>query len=396
MSPKSPSPFPLHGRYADGNRWEVLNGPGDARPTAMQIIKDEGLLLASDQGDNNNSNAAKGMNSLVDKVIFVTGASSGMGPHMVRALAATGATIYVGARDVEKAKRAIGDDLVVAGSDSNSSSSSSGQVHILHLDQADLSSVRRCADEFMALSTAVSHTNRPQLNILINNAAVMRTPEHVRTKDGHELQFQTNHLSHFLLFWLLRDVLLDSASQEFPSRVVSSTSAGHKYTQIDLDDLNLEQEGAYAPWRAYGQSKIANIYMTSHITRLYGDRNLYGFSATPGSFMSPNLQQHCTAEEMRMWQEDPRLRVFHASYEQACATAVYGAVAKEPLEYVRRQNAGRGPGGGTGLYLDGCSVAGPVPEDAVDLLEFGYAEWAFDPEKEARLWELSKKLVGVE
>ncbi|KXJ90805.1 hypothetical protein Micbo1qcDRAFT_195681 [Microdochium bolleyi] len=377
MALKSPEPFPLTGRYAAGNRWEVIRGPGDARPTALQIIEDEGLLLL----DENKKSC------LADKVIFVTGASSGMGPHMVRALEATGATIYVGARDTEKARLAIGEDIT---------GGSEARVRILHLDQADLSSVQRCAAEFREHVSAPSAAGAGpgRLNILINNAAVMRTPEQ-RTGDGHELQLATNHLSHFLLFWLLRDLLLASATAEFPSRVVNSTSAGHKYSQVDLEDLNLEKEGAYDPWKAYGRSKVANIYMTSQIERLYGAQHLHGFSASPGSFKSPNLQQHCTPEEMALWTTDPRLKVYFYNYEQACATAVYGAVAKEPVEFVVKQNSSRDKGDGTGLYLEGCAVAGPVPEDAVDLLEYGYSQWAFDREKEEKLWELSKKLVGV-
>ncbi|KAH7025147.1 uncharacterized protein B0I36DRAFT_251281 [Microdochium trichocladiopsis] len=381
MSFKSPSPFPLQGRYADGNRWETLRGPGDARPTALQIIKDEGLV-----------------SSLADKVIFVTGASSGMGPYMVRALAATGATIYVGARDIDKAKEAIGEDLIASNDDINGNDNGSGRVHILHLDQADLSSVRACVAEFIkhvaSSSSAQGKQKGPQLNILINNAGVMRTPEQ-RTKDGYELQFATNHLSHFLLFWLLKDIMLASATPEFPSRVVNTTSAGHKAAPLDLEALNPEKEGAYDPWIAYIQSKISNIYMASQITRLHGNQNLYGFSATPGSFVSPNLQQHCTPEELSGWKSDPRLAVSYYNYEQACATAVYGALAQEPINFVKAQNRGKGEAS-TGLYLEGSAVAGPVPKDAVDLLEYGHAEWAFDADKEAKLWNLSKKLVGVE
>ncbi|KAH7025917.1 uncharacterized protein B0I36DRAFT_375897 [Microdochium trichocladiopsis] len=348
---KSPSPFPLQGRYADGNRWETLRGAGDDRPTALQIIKDEGLVSA-----------------LADKVIFVTGASSGMGPYMVRAIAETGATIYVGARDVDKARKAIGEDLVAGGNNNGS-----GRVHILHLDQADLSSVRACA--------AIPR----RLNILINNAAVMRTPEHL-TKDGLELQIATNHLSHFLLFWLLKDVMLASATPEFPSRVVSITSAAHKFGPFS--DI-------YPSEKIYSQSKVSNIYMTSQITRLYGDQKLYGFSAASGSFVSPNLNQHSTAEEQSSWTSNPRLVVSLYSFEQACATVVYGAVAQEPVDFVKGQDRGKGEAS-TGLYLEGSAVAGPLPKDAVDFFEHGHTPWEFDADKEAKLWDLSKKLVGVE
>ena len=147
-----------------------------------------------------------------------------------------------------------------------------------------------------------------------------------------------------------------------------------------------------------GRSKVANIYMTSHITRLYGARNLYGFSAAPGSFRSPNLQQHCSPEEVHMMDTDPRLQVYFYNYEQACATAVYGAVAQEPLDVIRKRqdSGGKGEeGSSTGLYLEGSAVAGPTPKDAEISLEYGHAEWAFDAKKEAELWEASQKLVGT-
>jgi hypothetical protein len=133
----SHSPFQLTGRYASANKWESLNGPGDSRPTGLQIIQDEGLL-----------------NAWSDKVILVTGVSSGIGVETVRALAKTGATIYGTARDVEKATVALRDLL------------DTGRVKLLHMDQVDFGSVRTCADAFRRESKA--------LHIIINNAAVSR------------------------------------------------------------------------------------------------------------------------------------------------------------------------------------------------------------------------------
>ncbi|KAK7917218.1 hypothetical protein PG985_010826 [Apiospora marii] len=191
MSLVSRTPFQLTGRYADRNRWENLAGPGDSRPTGLQVVEDEGLL-----------DGAWGAN----KVCLVTGVSSGAGTETVRALAATGATVYGTARDLEKARAALGPELLAT-----------GRVHVLLIDQADLASVRRCAADFRERSD--------RLNVLVNNAAVMNTPQSF-TKDGFELQFGTNHLSHFLLFHELRDLLLASSTPAFHSRVVNVTSAG--------------------------------------------------------------------------------------------------------------------------------------------------------------------------
>lgn len=125
--------------------------------------------------------------------------------------------------------------------------------------------MRRCAAEFKAhvvtrttAAAAAAARKKPQLNILINNAAVMRTPErlvvpaaaaHGDGEEGLELQLATNHLSHFLLFELLKDSLLDSATAEFPSRMWSTRRRpGHKYSPLNLEDLQLKREGAYTSW----------------------------------------------------------------------------------------------------------------------------------------------------
>ncbi|KAJ5176082.1 uncharacterized protein N7482_001959 [Penicillium canariense] len=311
-------PFQLSGRYAERNRWEVLNGPGDSRATGNQIIQDEGLVGQWD-----------------DKVVLITGVSSGIGVETVRVLAQTGATIFGTARNLEKAE--VLSDLL-----------DTGRVKLLFMDQTDLSSVRACAENFLKESS--------RLNIIINNAAVMNTPE-----------------SHNLLETA-------RSTPTFRSRVISVSSAGHRFSPVPLDNINFE--GNYNGWLAYGSSKTANIYMTNQIERLYSAQGLHGYSVHPGAFVSPNLQKH-SQEEMKAVMEDKRAQAYLSSLEQACATTIYGAVSSE-LE-------GKG-----GLYLEGSSIAvHPTPSDG-DALEYGYGSWAFDEAKETELWKLSKSWVGVE
>ncbi|KAK6950906.1 hypothetical protein Daesc_007434 [Daldinia eschscholtzii] len=282
-------PFQLTGRYAERNKWEVLNGPGDSRPTGRQIIEDEGLVGA-----------------LGDKVILITGVSSGMGPETVRALALTGATIFATARNLDKAREALGPSLL-----------STGRVRLLFMDQTDLASVRKCAAEFRQQSGG-------KLHVLINNAGVMKTPES-RTKDGFELQFGTNHLSHFLLFYLLKDLMLASSTPEFHSRVVNVSSSGHRYGPVRFDNLNFE--GEYDGWAACTDLTQAKP-VASQIERLYGAQGLHGYSLNPGSFVSPNLQKFC-ADEMEAAKGNERVTRYFVNLEQACATSVYAAVSKE-------------------------------------------------------------------
>lgn len=128
-------------------------------------------------------------NKLGNKVILITGCSSSIGIHTARALYQTGATLYLIARDIQKAKTSLGDII------------GSSRVHFLHLDLTSLASVRSCAEEFKSKSSV--------LNILIQNAGVMACPED-RTADGFKIQFGSNHLAHFLLFYLLEPLLLAS------------------------------------------------------------------------------------------------------------------------------------------------------------------------------------------
>jgi NAD(P)-dependent dehydrogenase (short-subunit alcohol dehydrogenase family) len=343
MSLTSRNPFQLSGRYADRNRWEVLNGPGDSRVTAEEIVRDENLVDAWS-----------------DKTVLVTGVSSGIGVETVRVLALTGATVYGTARNLEKAREALGEELL-----------GTGRVHLLYMDNTDLSSVGSCADEFRKRSQ--------QLNVMINNAAVMNTPE-ARTKDGFELQFGTNHLAHFAFFWHLKDLLLASSTPPFHSRVVNVSSVAHRYSPVPFKNINWE--GNYSGWLAYGASKTANIYMATQIERLYGSQGLHGYSLHPGGFVSPNLQKFSQAE-MHALEGDDRAQRYLTNVAQASATSVYGAVSSE-IE-------GRG-----GLYLEGAAVVVEACPADGDAVEYGFGKWTFDQEAEEKLWELSKGWATVE
>ena len=126
-------------------------------------------------------------------------------------------------------------------------------ARIMELDLASLESVRRFAEDFKK--------NFSRLDLLINNAGVMMPP-YSKTADGFELQFGTNHLSHFALTGLLMDLIINTEN----SRVVNVSSASHKSGKIDFDDLDWEKR-TYKKMRAYGDSKIANIYFTYELQR---------------------------------------------------------------------------------------------------------------------------------
>ncbi|PQE05995.1 short-chain dehydrogenase protein [Rutstroemia sp. NJR-2017a BBW] len=304
-------------------------GPGDARPTAQQIIQDEGLE-----------------NALTGKVILITGCSSGIGIETARSLATTGATLYLTARNIDKAKTALGD------------LAQQSNIHFLELDLGSLSSVRSCAAEFLK--------NSPTLNILIANAGVMIPPEG-RTVDGFEIQFE-----------LLKDILIKSSTPELSSRVIMVASSGHRAAEVRFEDYNFEK--GYNPWEGYGQSKTAMIWTANEIERRFGGRGVHAWSLHPGAILT-ELGRHVDEEGQKQWALMEGMAEAVKSVEQGAATTVWAAVA-------------RGLEGRGGKYLEDCQVIGPLPEKA-GLLEPGYAAWVYDEEKAGRLYELSLGLVGL-
>ncbi len=178
------------------------------------------------------------------RTAIVTGANSGLGLETARALARRGAQVVLACRNPAKARSA---EQEIAGVSRNANA-----VSTLPLDLANLTSVRDFAASF--------RTRHGALDLLVLNAGVMATPES-RTADGFEMQLGTNHLGHFALGGLLLDALLATPG----SRVVTVSSSAHRLGRIDFDDLHSERR--YGPWRAYGQSKLANLLFTFELQR---------------------------------------------------------------------------------------------------------------------------------
>ncbi|KAL4862490.1 hypothetical protein BDV12DRAFT_202985 [Aspergillus spectabilis] len=286
-------------------------GPGDARPTASQIIDDESL-----EG------------KLSDKVILITGCSSGLGVETARTLFRTGATIYATARDITKAKAALNDIAESLNS---------------------LVSVHTCAEEFMSKST--------QLNILIENAGVMATPEG-RTADGFETQFVVNHIAHFLLFYHLQPILLASATPNSNSRLIILSSSGHRHSSLHFENINFDGE-EYDPWKAYGQSKTANIWMANEIERKYGAQGLHALSVHPGMIFT-ELGRHIPPEQTASIIQDNDVKKVSKSPQQGAAMTIAGP------------------------YDPASGYYGP-----------GYATWAYDAAGEKKLWEKTLQLLKL-
>ncbi|KAJ5759444.1 NAD(P)-binding protein [Penicillium odoratum] len=318
-------------------------GLGDARPTAIQIIKDEAM-----EG------------RLTNKVIVITGTSSGIGIETVRALGATGARLFLTARDLAKAKTALGDIFDAT------------KMELIHLDQTSFNSVRAAA------AAILSKTD--QITILITNAAIMAIQERQLTEGSYELQFTTNHLSHFLFFNLLKPALLAGSSADFQSRVVVVASAVPPVVTLNSSDNYHFQKGGYTPWGAYAQSKLANIYMANEIERRFGSSGLHATSLHPG-IIATGLAQHLPAEELGAMLQNEDMIKIQKSVEQGAATTVWAAISRE-LE-------GKG-----GLYLNDCAVAKCGEDDGNHAL-WMTSSCTYNVEDEARLWKDSLDMVGL-
>jgi NAD(P)-dependent dehydrogenase (short-subunit alcohol dehydrogenase family) len=327
-------------RYAAAHKQP--QGPGDARPTALQIIQDEGV-----QG------------KLQGQVIVITGTSSGLGIETARALAATGATLYLTARDLNKAKSALEGIF------------DPSRMELFEMDQASLSSVRAAA------AAILSKTSK--IHCLINNAGIMAIPDHRLTVNGHELQFGTNHLSHFLLFELLKPALLANASPTLPSRVVNLSSSSHNISGINDGNDYAFQSIKYDPNTAYGQSKTANIYMANEIERRYGASHLHATSVHPG-LIQTSLTRHMPPSA---FEGMDHLGPLMKNPEQGAATSVWAAVGKD-----WEQEGGK--------YLVDCAVAEPGSGGEDKIITPTYAAYAYDAEKEGKLWKDSLRLVGLD
>ncbi len=203
------------------------------------------------------------------KIVIITGANSGIGYEAARALAKKGATVMMACRNLEKgeaaAKAIIDEDPT-------------GQVVLLHLDLADLSSVRRFADEFKA--------RYDRLDVLVNNGGIMAVPKG-ETADGFEMQIGTNHLGHYALSGLLIEMLKTTQN----ARVVTVSSYAHVMGKINFDDLNSEK--SYQRWSAYGRSKLANVLFGYELQRRLAANGHPPISLVvhPG-YAATNLQQH--------------------------------------------------------------------------------------------------------
>jgi NAD(P)-dependent dehydrogenase (short-subunit alcohol dehydrogenase family) len=277
---------------------------------------------------------------LAGRSVVITGANSGIGRAAARALAGAHARVVLAVRDVEKGKAAA--------------VTMPGDTEVRQLDLASLASVRSFAAGWEG-----------EIDLLINNAGVM-VPPLTRTADGFELQFGTNHLGHFALTNLLLGHVV--------GRVVTVSSTGHRLGRIDFADLNWERK-PYRAWRAYGQSKLANLLFTSELQRRLSGAGsqVLAMAAHPG-YAATNLQFHSHRRWMDLISAVGN-RVLAQDEDGGALSTLYAAVADVP------GNSFAGPG----RFME--------QRGAPKLV--GRSSAAQDAAVARRLWDVSEELTGV-
>jgi NAD(P)-dependent dehydrogenase (short-subunit alcohol dehydrogenase family) len=287
---------------------------------------------------------------------IVTGASSGIGIETARALASAGADVTLAVRNVQTGTE-------VANGIAENLSQGTGGVQVARLDLADPASVA----DFV-------HTWAGPLHILVNNAGVMAPPQLIRTADGYELQFATNHLGHFALATGLHPWLATAAG----ARVVAVASIGHLFSPVVFDDLHYRFR-PYDQWTSYGQSKSANVLFAVGATDRWADDGIAVNALMPGNVASTALARHMSPGDLEAFGKQTELGLPPVkTIEQGAATSVLLAASPDV-------------DGVTGCYYEDCAPAQRVSERAGHT--GGVAPYVLDPDNAERLWRISEELT---
>ncbi|GLQ87293.1 SDR family NAD(P)-dependent oxidoreductase [Dyella flagellata] len=297
------------------------------------------------------------------KRVLITGVSAGLGVETARSLASHGAHVVGAVRNIAKAKGATQSVLADA--------KGSGGLELIELDLTSLASVRRCADQLLAKGE--------QFDLVIANAGIMACP-FGKTVDGFEMQFGTNHLGHFVLVNRIASLMKSG------SRLVNLSSAGHRYSDVNLDDPNFEHT-PYTEFEAYGRSKTANILFAVEFDRRHQQHGIRATAVHPGGIRTEltrhmdeaalqkrvdevNVQNKAAGQPLFQWK----------TVEQGAATTVWAAVVADADAV-------------GGRYCEDCHVAEVVRQES-GLMSAGVRPYALDAERAKALWAISEEMVG--
>jgi NAD(P)-dependent dehydrogenase (short-subunit alcohol dehydrogenase family) len=278
---------------------------------------------------------------MTGKTCLVTGANSGIGKEIARGLAAEGSRVLMVARDRERGEAARAEVV---------SSTGHQAVELLVCDLSSQRQIRELA------TTVVDRSDR--LDVLVNNAG-LTLGKRILTEDGIETTFAVNHLAPFLL----TNLLLEKLKATTPSRIVTVASDAHRGAMIDFDDPG--GANGFSAWRAYGQSKLANILFTRELARRLRGAGVTATCLHPGVVRTGFGRQGPAF--IRIGTKIAGM--FLLSPKKGADTAVWLASSPEV-------------DGASGGYYEKRRLTDPSPA-------------ARDPEAATRLWGLSEQITGV-
>lgn len=281
------------------------------------------------------------------RIAIVTGSTSGLGKEAARVLALKNAEVIMAVRNTVKGEE-VAEEIKKSAADA--------KIVVMELDLGSLKSVKAFSDAFSK--------KYKRLDILINNAGVMMCP-YSKTEDGFEIQMGTNHLGHFALTGHLMPLLKKTPD----SRIVATSSIAHRNGSIDFSDINWESRD-YKTGKAYGDSKIANLYFAYELAKKISVNGSYPkvTSAHPG-WTATELQRHSGV-----------FKFLNKIFAQDLSMGTLPTL-----------RAATDPGAETGDYFG--------PSGMMEMR--GYPEkvksndLSHDEDKAARLWELSEEMTGV-
>ncbi|MFO0890101.1 MAG: SDR family oxidoreductase [Isosphaeraceae bacterium] len=277
-----------------------------------------------------------------EKVCLVTGATRGIGLVTACELARLGASVIGVGRSDETCEAATRQVREQTGSAS---------VRYLAADLSSQAEIRRLAAEVLE--------STPRLDVLVNNAGAIYLTRQ-QSVDGFELTFAVNHLAYFLLTNLLLDRLRASA----PARIVSVASAAHQGTSLDLEDLDATS-GRYSGWRAYQQSKLANILFTRELARRLEGSGVTANALHPGYVKT----QIFRVEGVAGWMLRRAADLFAISPEKGARTSIFLATSPEV-------------DGVSGQYFVRCRAVPGSPQSR-------------DPTAAQKFWQASEQFTGL-
>lgn len=277
---------------------------------------------------------------LSGKNILITGCNSGLGKYTMETVSGAGARVIAAARTEDKARAAIKGLKTPA--------------RPIACELSEPASVRACVDAL--------REDGEQIDVILCNAGIMALPK-LEVKHGYELQFFTNHIGHFMLVTGLLDQLTDTA------RVVIVSSSAHQMAPksgIEFD--NLDGHKGYGAWRAYGQSKLANILCARELARKFEGTGKTANTLHPGVIMT-NLGRHSQGDVMNFIGSTVGKALFLKSIPQGAATQTYVSVHPDAAQY-------------SGEYFADCNVSKTTAHGR-------------DMEMARKLWERSEEIVAA-